>query len=84
MNEEERRAAAIKRLKDKQDFRNHLVAYVLVNALLIANPGRSRVVGTSRPIWVIVGWGVGLAFNAWAVYFGRPITEDEIRKEMAL
>jgi len=82
MNEEERREAAIKRLRDKRDFRNHVVAYVLVNALLVAIWALSGG-GYFWPIWVIVGWGVGLAFNGWAVYFGRPITEDDIRKEMA-
>ena len=81
MNDEERREAAVKRLKDKRDFRNHVVAYVLVNALLISIWAFSGG-GYFWPIWVIVGWGVGLAFNAWAVYFERPITEDDIRKEM--
>jgi hypothetical protein len=27
-------------------------------------------------------WGLGLTFNAWDVYFRRPITEEEIRREM--
>jgi hypothetical protein len=81
MTEEERRGAAVKRLKDKRDFRNHVAAYVLVNALLVAIWAFSGG-GYFWPIWVIIGWGVGLAFNAWAVYFERPITEDDIRKEM--
>lgn len=81
MNDEERREAAVKRLKDKRDFRNHVVAYVLVNALLISIWAFSGA-GYFWPIWVIAGWGIGLAFNAWAVYFERPITEDDIRKEM--
>jgi len=34
------------------------------------------------PIWALLGWGVGLAINAWAVYFERPITEDDIRNEI--
>jgi 2TM domain len=81
MNEEERREAAVKRLKDKRDFRNHVAAYVLVNGLLVAIWALSGG-GYFWPIWVIAGWGIGLAFNAWAVYFERPITEDDIRKEM--
>lgn len=81
MNDEERREAAVKRLKDKRDFRNHVAAYVLVNALLVAIWAFSGG-GYFWPIWVIIGWGIGLAFNAWAVYFERPITEDDIRKEM--
>jgi hypothetical protein len=81
MNDEERREAAVKRLKDKRDFRNHVAAYVLVNALLVAIWAFSGG-GYFWPIWSIAGWGVGLAFNAWAVYFERPITEDDIRREM--
>jgi hypothetical protein len=81
MDDEERREAAVKRLKDKRDFRNHVAAYVLVNALLVAIWAFSGG-GYFWPVWVIAGWGVGLAFNAWAVYFERPITEDDIRKEM--
>ena len=81
MNDEERREAAVKRLKDKRDFRNHVAAYVLVNALLVAIWAFSGG-GYFWPIWAMAGWGVGLAFNAWAVYFERPITEDDIRNEM--
>jgi len=34
------------------------------------------------PIWVLLGWGIGLALNGWTVYFQRPITEDDIQREM--
>jgi len=34
------------------------------------------------PIWVILGWGVGLLLNGWDVYFRRPISEEEIQREM--
>jgi 2TM domain len=81
MDEEERRAAAVKRLKDKRDFRNHVAAYVLVNTMLVVIWAISSG-GYFWPIWSIVGWGIGLAFNAWAVYFQKPITEGDIRKEM--
>ena len=81
MNDEERREAAVKRLKDKRDFRNHVAAYVLVNTLLVAIWAFSGG-GYFWPVWAMAGWGIGLAFNAWAVYFERPITEDDIRQEM--
>jgi hypothetical protein len=78
---DESREAALKRVKAKRDFRNHAAAYVIVNALLVviwALSGR----GYFWPIWVMAGWGIGLAFNAWSVYFEKPISEDDIRREM--
>ena len=68
-------------MKAKRDFKNHIAVYVIVNTLLVAIWAFSGG-GYFSPIWVIAGWGVGLALNAWTVYFERPITEDEIRREM--
>ncbi|HUV19470.1 MAG TPA: 2TM domain-containing protein [Ilumatobacteraceae bacterium] len=81
MSDQERRAAAVKRLKDKRDFRNHVAIYVLVNTLLVVIWAASGG-GYFWPIWAIAGWGVGLGFNAWAVYFEQPITDDDIRREI--
>ncbi len=76
-----RREAAVKRLKAKRDFKNHLAVYVIVNALLVVIWAVTNA-GYFWPIWAMAGWGVGLAFNAWSVYFERPISEDEIDREM--
>ena len=79
---EGRREEAVKRLKAKRDFKNHVVVYLLVNALLVAIWAVQADGGGFWPGWVIGGWGLGLALNGWNVYFQRPITEDEIRREM--
>ena len=79
--DETRRQEAIKRLKAKQDFRNHVAIYLMVNTMLVVIWALSGA-GYFWPIWPIAGWGVGLAFNAYAVYFQKPITEDQIRTEM--
>lgn len=81
-NSEGRREEAVKRLKAKRDFRAHVVVYVLVNALLVVIWAVQGDRGSFWPGWVIGGWGIGLALNAWTVYFQRPITEDDIRREM--
>ena len=31
------------------------------------------------PLWVTLGWGIGLVFNAWDVYVRKPISEAELR-----
>lgn len=80
-SDDQRRAAALKRLKDKRDFRTHAVIYLVVNAMLVgiwAMTGR----GYFWPVWSMIGWGVGLAINGWSAYFERPISEEEIRREM--
>lgn len=79
--DDDKRKAAIRRLTAKREFWNHAVTYIVVNALLVviwAFSGR----GYFWPIWAIAGWGIGLALHAWNVFFVRPISEAEIRREM--
>jgi hypothetical protein len=79
--ENDLRQQAIQRLKRKRDFRSHVFIYMAVNAMLVAI---WAITGTGNffwPIFPILGWGVGLAANAWEVYGRRPLTEDEIRRE---
>jgi len=81
--DEEMRALAIKAIKRKRDFWGHVVAYCIVNAFLVVVWLLSGG-GYFWPGWVIGGWGIGLAFNAWDAYGRRPdaISEAEIEKEM--
>ena len=75
------RAAAVKRLSARRDFVAHLVAYVVVNAGILAvwfATGH----GYFWPAWVLGAWGVGLVLHAWDVYGRRPISEEDIRREM--
>lgn len=34
------------------------------------------------PVFPIMGWGIGLAFNAWDVYRRQIPTEERILREM--
>ncbi len=78
--EDQLREQAIQRLKKKRDFRSHLFIYFAVNAMLVVIWAVTSG-GFFWPIFPILGWGVGVAANAWDVYGRRPITEDEIRRE---
>jgi hypothetical protein len=81
MDEQERRDAAAKRIKTRRDFMMHLGSYVIINAMMIAIWALGSRVGF-WPIWILVPWGVGLAFHGWWVFFGQPISERDIEREM--
>lgn len=75
------REVAIKRLKEKRDFRMHLGTYVIINGMLIgiwAMSGR----GHFWPMWVMLFWGVGIVFHGWNTFFGKEFTEADIQREM--
>jgi hypothetical protein len=69
-------------VRKRRDFTAHAITYVLVNAALVAIWAITGA-GYFWPAWVLLGWGVGLALNAWDVFFRRPITESEIEREVA-
>ncbi|HEX5615402.1 MAG TPA: 2TM domain-containing protein [Acidimicrobiia bacterium] len=78
---DEERELAIANLKKRRDLASHVVAYVVVNAMLVG----IWVLGGGGyfwPAWVLLGWGVGLAMNVWEVYFRRPITEADIERQI--
>jgi len=74
------RDQAVKRLKKQRDFRGHLVAYLLVNTLLVVIWATTSH-GFFWPAFVIVPWGIGVVMNAREAY-GRPdLTEQAIEHE---
>jgi fatty acid desaturase len=81
MDEAKRRESAIRRLKAKRELKQHVAVYVAVNLLLVAIWAFSSA-GFFWPIFTIVFWGFGLGMHAWSVYGERPITEDDVAREM--
>jgi fatty acid desaturase len=79
------REQALERLKKRRDFKAHALVFVLVNAAIW---GVWAVVAANShswwpwPVFVTLFWGIGLVMNAWDVYFRRPITEDELQREI--
>ena len=82
MDDQERRDAAIKRIKDRREFKTHITVYVVVNLFLVGIWAMTSR-GYFWPGWVIAGWGIGLVLHGWQVYRGdKPITDAEIQREM--
>ncbi len=78
---EDLRQQAVKNLKRKRDFRNQIVMYVLVNALLVVIWAVTDA-GFFWPIFPIVGWGIGLAAQAYGIYGEKPISDSDIDQEV--
>lgn len=81
--EEERRAYAIRRIKEKNDFRSHLIVYLAINTMLVVI--WFMVTGASAFFWPIVpilGWGVGLVLHGYTVYRGSVVSETQIEHEL--
>ncbi|NPV59212.1 MAG: 2TM domain-containing protein [Actinobacteria bacterium] len=78
------REKAEKRVSERIALLSHLGSFVIINAFLVliwALTGR----GYPWFIWVMVGWGVGLAMHAFAYFTGRrgeAMKERMLRKEM--
>ena len=81
MRTAEDREWARKRVERKRKLRGDFIAYVAINAFLI---GVWAVTGFGYfwPGWVLAGWGVLLLLDAWSVYYRKPLTEEDIDREL--
>ena len=75
------RERARKRVERKRKLRGDCVFYVVVNLFLI---GAWAVWGFGYfwPGWILAGWGVLLLLDAWSVYYRKPLTEEDIDREL--
>jgi fatty acid desaturase len=73
--------AARKRVERKRKLRADVVAYVVINLALIGIWALAGF-GYFWPGWVLAGWGVALALDAWNALYLRPITDDDVEREM--
>jgi 2TM domain-containing protein len=82
--EKDLRARAEVRVKAREDFRIHLLVYVLVNALLWVIWFLSGADTRSLwPIYPLLGWGIGLGVHWYTVYgTNDQRRESEIEAEM--
>lgn len=83
--EAELRDLALRRLKKRQDFRAHVVVFIVVNAFLWALWAILSLTNDWTfpwPIFPTLGWGIGVALNAWDVYGRRDITAADVDREI--
>ena len=80
-SDEQLREVARKRIKERRDFYWHLVTYVIINAFMVFIWAMGPRVGF-WPVWVMVPWGIGLAFHAWNALSRQETTEADVEAEI--
>lgn len=70
---------AQRRVKQRMALYSSLASYLVVNAFLVFIWAMTS--GTDSyfwPGWVMAGWGVGLALQAAAYFFGRNLNQEQM------
>jgi hypothetical protein len=72
-SQNELRALATKRVREKRDFLSHLLIYAIVNSALTAI---WALTGAGYPwfVWPLIGWGVGLAVHGVSLVLNLSTT----------
>ena len=83
MSEEAIRKIATDRVRAKKGFYSHLTVYIVINLMLVAIWFFTGA-GYFWPMWVMLGWGIGLVINGVAVFSRRDAgwEKREIEKEV--
>ncbi len=87
MPEEQRDENLWRIAKKRADFRKHVYIYAIINGFLWAIwwftiGHHTGFIGVPWPLWVSLGWGIGLAFNYFSAYHGsgEDLTQQEYEK----
>jgi 2TM domain len=75
------RKQARERLEQKRDFTTHVFIFLLVNTVLVGIWAVATPDALFWPIFPMLGWGIGVAANAWDVFVRKRITEAEVERE---
>lgn len=83
MNNQKTEQTAKTRAKAKVEFKIHLINYIVINTILAV----INLTLTPDYIWFkwpLMGWGIGIIFHAFSVYYSgnTSIKERMIEKEM--
>lgn len=74
------RALARKRVEKRRNLQGGVVAYVVVNAALVAIWAVTGG-GYFWPGWILALWGVGMVLGIWD-YLRRPVSEEDVEAEL--
>ncbi|HQQ94646.1 MAG TPA: 2TM domain-containing protein [Bacteroidia bacterium] len=82
--ENEKDKALWKLAKARVAFKRHAFTYLIVNAFFwaiwFAGEEHKTESGMPWPIWPMLGWGIGLAFQYMGAYFPSNSVENEYNK----
>ena len=81
MSDNDARHAAVQRLQQRRGFMNYVIGAIVVSILMVIIWFLTRG-GYFWPGWVMAGFAVGLVFYWIRLATNKPITEDEIQREM--
>ncbi len=75
------REQALRMIKRRRDLATHAVSYLVFNCavwIVWALTGG----GYPWPLWMTGLWGIGLVMNGWDVYGRRPVSEQDVQREI--
>lgn len=81
MTDDPTRQQAIQRLHQRRGFLNYVLGAVVISLFMVLIwfiSGR----GDFWPIWVMAGFAIGLVFYGINMVVNKPLTEDQIQREM--
>jgi hypothetical protein len=79
--DQEERLVAARRIKRRRDFFWHLVTYLVINGLMVFVWAIGPRV-TFWPVWLLVFWGIALAFHAYYALARQEVTEADVDAEL--
>lgn len=81
MSDDTSRQQAIQRLHQRRGFLNYVIGAVVISLFMVVIWALSGQ-GYFWPIWVMGGFAIGLIFYGVNLAMNKPLTEEQIQREM--
>ena len=81
MSDDTSRQQAIQRLHQRRGFLNYVIGAVVISLFMVVIWALSGQ-GYFWPIWVMGGFAIGLIFYGVNLVMNKPLTEEQIQREM--